>query len=156
MNTTISFRGRYFFLSNFHTAPVDYWSITFPTVEHAYQAGKTPDVLAKKEVARLSSPGLAKKWGRTVVLPENWYTFRVHLMAVLVMQKFVRHESLAIRLIETADTVLIEGNHWHDNFWGDCRCFRCVAIEGQNHLGQILMHVREYFDWYRPPPDYIQ
>ena len=37
---------------------------------------------------------------------------------------------------------LIEGNNWHDVFWGKCSCPRCNG-GGQNHLGKILMKVRE-------------
>ena len=41
------------------------------------------------------------------------------------------------------DATLIEGNHWHDNRWGDCTCERCSAKEGQNWLGKILMEIRD-------------
>jgi len=31
---------------------------------------------------------------------------------------------------------------WHDKFWGICICTKC-ANKGENHLGKILMEVRE-------------
>ena len=40
------------------------------------------------------------------------------------------------------DIMLIEGNYWHDNYWGNCLCPKCKEIEGQNQLGKILMKVR--------------
>ena len=63
-------------------------------------------------------------------------------MYFLVLLKFQSHEDLRNQLFATGDAELIEGNDWHDNYWGNCECPRCVSIEGQNHLGKILMRVR--------------
>ena len=41
------------------------------------------------------------------------------------------------KLLDTGDTELIEGNNWHDTFWGVCKG------KGQNNLGKILMEVRK-------------
>jgi hypothetical protein len=38
--------------------------------------------------------------------------------------------------------MLIEGNWWHDNFYGSCTCNKCVN-KGENNLGKILMKIRE-------------
>jgi hypothetical protein len=38
----------------------------------------------------------------------------------------------------TGNTELVEGNHWHDTFWG----VDATTGEGDNGLGQILMQVR--------------
>ena len=43
----------------------------------------------------------------------------------------------------TAPAPLLEGNYWHDNYWGDCKCKTCEKTEGQNKLGRILMIVRK-------------
>jgi predicted NAD-dependent protein-ADP-ribosyltransferase YbiA (DUF1768 family) len=53
-----------------------------------------------------------------------------------VREKF-KNEELAQLLIDTDDHELIEGNWWHDYFWGVCNG------KGENHLGKILMDVRE-------------
>jgi predicted NAD-dependent protein-ADP-ribosyltransferase YbiA (DUF1768 family) len=37
---------------------------------------------------------------------------------------------------------LVEGNTWHDPFWGDCHCGRCPA-DGENMLGGVLMELRD-------------
>jgi predicted NAD-dependent protein-ADP-ribosyltransferase YbiA (DUF1768 family) len=37
----------------------------------------------------------------------------------------------------TGDRKLVEGNYWHDTFWGVCNGV------GENYLGEILMHVRQ-------------
>jgi len=45
---------------------------------------------------------------------------------------------LKLRLLATGDETLQEGNRWNDRYWGVCRGV------GKNHLGNILMEVREY------------
>lgn len=52
------------------------------------------------------------------------------------------NENLEKKLLATGDTELIEGNYWHDNFWGQCYCSRCKYIIGHNHLGKLLVKIR--------------
>lgn len=40
-NRINSFSGSHAFLSNFESAPIFYDGLSYPTVEHAYQAAKT-------------------------------------------------------------------------------------------------------------------
>ena len=51
--------------------------------------------------------------------------------------RFSLNSELREKLIATGDKELIEGNHWNDRFWGVCRG------KGQNHLGKLLMELRE-------------
>ena len=46
------------------------------------------------------------------------------------------------RLLSTSNATLVEGNWWHDNFWGDCYCPKCKGIPGANTLGRLLMELR--------------
>jgi predicted NAD-dependent protein-ADP-ribosyltransferase YbiA (DUF1768 family) len=48
---------------------------------------------------------------------------------------------LAEKLLATGEEILVEGNTWHDNFWGRCSCRNCRG-KGVNHLGQLLMERR--------------
>ena len=45
----------------------------------------------------------------------------------------------------TGDKYLTEGNNWHDNYWGVCKCnsSKCLDKVGRNKLGKILMQIRE-------------
>jgi hypothetical protein len=54
-------------------------------------------------------------------------------------------KELRKKLLATGDATLIEGNYWHDNYWGVCTCENCVSngIVGRNRLGTLLMKVRE-------------
>ena len=41
--------------------------------------------------------------------------------------------------------MLIEGNYWHDNFWGICDCGKNETGVIHNALGVILYSIREEF-----------
>jgi predicted NAD-dependent protein-ADP-ribosyltransferase YbiA (DUF1768 family) len=63
-------------------------------------------------------------------------------MEDLVRQKFSLYPTLREKLLATGEEELVEGNYWHDNFWGACSCRKCEGREKHNHLGRILMKVR--------------
>lgn len=128
------FDDAYAFLSNFYSAPVTFEGTTFPTVEHAFQAAKTLDKTERLKVLTMT-PGQAKRFGRHVQLRSDWESIKVDIMTQLVRQKF-SHEPLCSKLLATGSEELVEGNWWHDTFWGVCNGV------GENHLGQILMQIR--------------
>ena len=47
------------------------------------------------------------------------------------------------KLKDTGSHYLEEGNTWHDNFWGNCHCDICKDFKGANHLGRLLMQLRD-------------
>lgn len=131
-----SFRGKYYFLSNFYETPVTFDGITYRNNEAAFQAQK---VLSKEEQTEFSNLNAseAKKLGRKVLLRKDWEDVKVLLMQEIVNAKFDQHPELAALLIDTGDEYLEEGNTWGDKIWGT------VDGKGQNLLGQILMKTRE-------------
>lgn len=131
-----NFIGPYFFLSNFYASPILYQNVLYPTVEHVYQAMKTKDKKRRYEISLLKTPGEAKKAGRSVELRKDWEDVKNKVMLRFVRSKF-EIESLRIKLLETGDSKLIEGNWWGDTYWGICKGV------GKNTLGKILMKVRE-------------
>lgn len=148
------FIGKYKSLSNFEPALVTYESMTYASVEHAFVASKSRDMKFRRQIASMSGKlaGQAKKWGRTVELRSDWEKVKLGIMQELLMEKFNPEKKVLHIpnphyevLKNTADELLVEGNYWHDNFWGDCRCDKCMKIEGKNHLGLLLMKVREYY-----------
>jgi ribA/ribD-fused uncharacterized protein len=134
-----SFRGEYAFLSNFYPCTVSYNERKYPSVEHAYQAAKSPyDAKYRTQILKVpaNQAGQAKALGQDVALRADWEDVRIDIMLDLVRQKF-RHSKLRNQLKSTGDAELIEGNYWFDTFWGVCNG------HGQNHLGKILMKVRD-------------
>jgi len=117
------------FLSSFWPATV----YGYPSVENAYQAAKTTDKALRQQFRKCAS-AQAKRLGRKLPLLDA-------VMETLVRRKF-EDVGLRANLVATGDEELVEGNNWHDNFWGDCSCGRCRMIAGENQLGKILMGVR--------------
>lgn len=115
---------------------IEYEEVNFPSVEHAYQAAKCQDYTMRWNVAMQPTPGWAKIWGRKVTLRPDWESIKLQVMLDLVRIKFAVPE-LRAKLLATGDAELIEGNYWGDRFWGVCKGV------GENHLGKILMQVRE-------------
>ena len=138
MNAPISsFSGEYRFLSNFWFVRIQYLGLTFLSIEHAYQAAKTPDVSSQRKIARAPTASEAKRLGRRVEIRYDWEKVKLNVMYELVKQKFnLPHIGLRGLLLSTGNRELIEGNHWDDTFWGVCNGV------GQNHLGKTLMKVR--------------
>lgn len=131
-----AFQGDYRFLSNFYHAPVYLDHELYPTVEHAYQAAKTDNPVQRAAIRRAKTPGIAKALGRKATLVSNWNTVKLEVMRSLLFQKFA-YEPMRSRLLATGNDELIEGNYWHDYYWGVCNG------KGQNHLGKLLMQIRE-------------
>ncbi len=134
--TIDSFRGEHDYLSNFYSCPVEYDGLTYQNTEAAFQAAKCVDRNEREKFVSLS-PGQAKKLGRKVDLREDWETVKIDVMRDVLKSKFSLNSELREKLIATGDVELIEGNHWNDRFWGVCRG------KGQNHLGKLLMELRE-------------
>lgn len=144
MQTICNFDDEYAFLSNFYPSKIPYditEGLYAPTVEHAFQALKTQSPEEELDILMARTPGLAKRLGRRCQMRSDWEQVKDATMKSLIIMKFTIPE-LRQKLLDTGDAILIEGNNWHDNYWGICGCDRCRG-NGQNKLGQILMQVRE-------------
>ena len=157
-----SFKGDWSFLSNFYPANVKLWIDErnvpyahdapfianieiYPSVEHAYQAAKFlgPRIRARFQWVTLSA-GQAKAMGYGLrdQVRADWKEVNMEIMHDLLVQKFT-YSILRRKLLATFQAELIEGNWWHDNFWGNCLCDDCADIPGLNHLGRLLMEIRK-------------
>lgn len=129
------FNGEYAFLSNFYECSVTYDGLTYPSSEAAYQAQKCENPEERKQFTTLT-PMWAKKLGRKINLRSDWESVKPFVMENIVFEKFLQHPELKEKLMATGDTELVEGNYWHDTYWGVCNG------KGDNRLGKILMIVR--------------
>jgi len=129
------FSGDWAFLSNLYLSPVEWNSFLFPSVENAFQAAKTSEAEAWKRLTALP-PDQAATFGQTVPLRPDWEEIKLTVMAELLAAKF-EIPALRRRLIATARRDLINQNWWGDRFWGR------VKDQGENHLGRLLMELRQ-------------
>lgn len=140
------------YMSNFYPSPVvlDNWQ--FPTVENAFQAAKTTDLVVRLDF-RDVGPGKAKRMGRKLLLRPGWEKVKDQVMLDLLRQKFA-DDPLKTTLLDTEDQHLIEFTTWHDTYWGVCLggCRKGWPPTkfvkphekgiGQNKLGLMLEQVR--------------
>lgn len=115
-----------------------YWS----TVEHYYQAQKfvgTSDAVIIPLIYNAETPELAASLGRdpTHQIRLDWEEVKTQVMREAVLKKFLTHTDIREILLTTGDNLIVE-NSPTDYFWG------CGAEKtGHNHLGKVLMSVRE-------------
>ena len=135
-----SFTDNHRFLSNFYPCVIAYDGITYPSNEHYYVAMKTTDPVLRKKISEVTTAGKVKRFGRDMEIRADWEDVRLQVMLYGLRQKF-SDPVLNKMLKDTGDAQLIEGNSWHDNFFGSCGCSSCGDV-GDNHLGRLLMQVR--------------
>ncbi|WP_392531138.1 NADAR family protein [Nostoc sp. C117] len=115
-----------------------YW----PTVEHYYQAQKfvgSTDAVIIPVIHAAATPEEAAALGRcgTRQLRQDWDLVKTQVMREAVLKKFLTHADIREVLLMTGNEMLVE-NSPNDYFWG------CGTNQtGQNHLGKILISVRE-------------
>jgi ribA/ribD-fused uncharacterized protein len=147
------FRGEYDWASNFYyKAPFrDSNNLTFKTSEHYFACCKTLDSWWSQRILHAGTAAAAKKLGQQCPVRPEWGTMRVWVMQQALLFKFSQNTDILVKLLNTNDTQMVEGNYWHDNFWGDCRCNnksgqhpKCLQ-PGLNKLGALLMNLRAYY-----------
>lgn len=121
--------------------PLIYQDISYSTPEHFFQAMKSTDLEYRKKVSLCQTPGAAKRLGRKAQLRYDWEDIKLAVMEDALRYKFKEGTTWHKKLMETEESI-VEWNNWHDNFWGDCICEMCKNITGQNHLGRLLMKIR--------------
>ncbi len=146
------FEGRFRFLSNFYPCKIEHKGIKYPSVEHYYVAMKVTEMQLidgvyytaadfRELISRIPNPADVKKVGQRIKVRKDWDEKKLDFMTWAVKEKF-KDETLAEMLLSTGEQDLIEGNWWHDKFWGICTCPKCNNT-GDNNLGNILMRIRD-------------
>eukprot|EP00271_Cylindrocystis_brebissonii_P013681 TRINITY_DN3379_c0_g1_i1.p1 TRINITY_DN3379_c0_g1~~TRINITY_DN3379_c0_g1_i1.p1 ORF type:complete len:283 (-),score=32.35 TRINITY_DN3379_c0_g1_i1:204-1052(-) len=125
--------------------------VTWPSVEHYYQAQKFAHSAKDDEVARAAiesilvaqSPEEAAGIGRRLerarpdLVTPDWPVKKLEVMEVALRAKFTFHASMRALLLSTQNATLVEASP-HDFFWGSGR-----TGGGKNHLGRLLMKIRD-------------
>ena len=107
---------------------------TFPSVENFYQAMKTENPFMWSDFAK-KSPKDAATFGCTIQRRVNWEDIKQDVMKSANEAKF-RIPFFASQLMSTGNVALVNGVGDTGRYWGT------VEGEGNNHLGVILMKIR--------------
>ena len=138
------------FLSNFYKCNLTFREISYTCLEQAYQCTKAllNDRSAFDEIYEATSQAEMKRLGKLIQTNDNWEKHKLQIMEDLLYCKFEQNKQLYYSLLNTRPMLLIEATL--DNFWGAGCKFGSIALEegcweGQNHLGRLLIRIRDYF-----------
>lgn len=128
--------------SNFSPHGIHLRGTDWSTVEHYYQAQKfmgTADAALTPLIYAAQTPDEAAALGRdrTRQVRTDWEQVKTQVMREAVLKKFLTYTDIQVILISTDNELIVE-NSPIDYYWG------CGENEtGHNHLGKILMSVRQ-------------
>lgn len=144
------FRGEHRWLSNFWIIPggITYRGMHAATTEHLYQASKCLRLEDAQWILASKDAGTAKRRGGQIALIDdgihlrpNWDAEKIQIMGQLTRLKY-KEPGLRAQLLDLRGALIVEGNHWGDEFFGTCyggkKCGKHTP-RGQNWLGRILM-----------------
>ncbi len=140
MNKIVAFRDEHRWLSNMVECEIKYGDLIFKSTEAFYQAMKTKDKNVRVLFTGYDGP-TSKKEGRKLSLRDDWELVKDDVMEFALSKKFSK-EPFKSLLLSTGDVDIIEGNYWHDNYFGSCTCAKC-GNKGLNKLGKMIMAIRE-------------
>ena len=124
--------GNISWMRNDYRKDITVGGITYPTLEHAYQASKTKDRNIKLQIADTNSVSEARKIGRNIKQSAGFD--REAIMTALQRLKYT-DKDLGEMLANTGtDPIVMEGYH---EFWGTGE-----DGNGQDVMGAILMSIR--------------
>lgn len=128
--------------SNFYPSKITIDGTEWLTVEHYFQAMKSTSESDRENVRVASTPGQAKKLGRSLPLREDWEQVKTEIMLKGLRAKFKQHHPFRETLLKSGDRLIYEDSPY-DRVWGT-GVLKSVG-KGQNLLGQALMKVRAEF-----------
>lgn len=131
------FDGKYEFLSPAYPATFQWHGIMWPNAETAFQAASCRDESRMEEFVGLSAQK-ARNRAAKIGLKEGWDSMQVTAMEEIQHAKFEQNPELLQKLKATGNAVLVYGGK-ANTFWGK----NLYMDKGENHLGQILMKIRE-------------
>ena len=128
MTKAIELTGKYKALTNSYPSMIVVEGISYPTLEHAFQAAKLTDTETKVLISKAKLTDIPNIVEQGFTRP-NWQEIRLATMYQLMKLKFESNPTLASLLQNTGDRRLVFEN----------RNLRAVR---RDKLGTILMKVR--------------
>jgi ribA/ribD-fused uncharacterized protein len=131
--------------SNLFPCPIEFEGRTYPTSEHAYQAGKARKRAVREWILNAPTPALAAMAAHGLfvwdVVPD-WAQIKFDRMRGVLRAKFDQHPDLRELLLSTGNARLVEAgtvNNAVNRLWGE------VNGKGENMLGVMLMELRAFY-----------
>lgn len=137
----IQFKDKYAFLDNCFLTDISYEGLIYPSAESAFQASKLIDNKERMPFTAYKQDKVKQK-GYYIEPYHGWETKRLEIMEQILREKFRQHSDLYEKLLQTRGYKLIAGNKKREKYWG----VNLITWEGDNHLGQILMKLRNEFE----------
>ena len=113
----------------------------YQSTENYYQSQKMTNEKDRLYIAGLG-PQESKVKARTLPIREDWDTYKFYAMRIALDTKF-KLPKWNKKLLATGNDKIIEWNNWNDKVWG-------VSVKdnlGENHLGMMLMDIRESYKY---------
>ncbi len=129
--------------SNLYRRAMVFEGETFPTSEHAYQAGKARKPEVRAWLMQAPTPALLAMAAHGLYywdVAPGWSTTKFDRMRGVLRAKFRQHDDLRELLLATGDARLVEAatvDNEVNRVWGE------VNGVGRNMLGVLLMEVRD-------------
>ena len=129
--------------SNLFRRTIEFEGESYPTSEHAYQAGKARKPEVKQWLMAAPSPALLAMAAHGLYywdVSPGWSQNKFDRMRGVLHTKFTQHADLRELLLSTGSVRLVETatvDNEVNRLWGE------VNGEGRNMLGELLMELRE-------------
>jgi ribA/ribD-fused uncharacterized protein len=129
--------------SNLFRRPIVFDGATFPTAEHAYQAGKARRPEVREWLMAAPSPALLAMAAHGLYqwdITPSWSTIKFDRMRAVLHAKFTQHSDFRNLLVSTGSAHLVESatvDNPVNRLWGE------VNGVGKNMLGVLLMELRK-------------
>jgi ribA/ribD-fused uncharacterized protein len=128
--------------SNLYRRQVVFEGETYPTSEHAYQAGKARKPEVRTWLMSAPTPSLLAMAAHGLYywdIAPGWSRIKFDRMRGVLSAKFTQHSDLRSLLLSTGDARLVESatvDNEVNRLWGE------VNGQGRNMLGELLMELR--------------
>ena len=148
------FKGQYEFLDPAYYCLAEYDGELYNSAEAAFLAAQFDSAYFRSMFRNPVLPmWRARQLAKKLKQRHDWTpALSLKVMRQITLDKFRRSPNLRSLLLATRDELIVAENNWHEQFWGCCTCntqpgkygrrFSC-SVPGRNHLGEILMSVRD-------------
>ena len=149
-----SFKGKYAFLDLAFLCVVTNDHTLYNSAEAAFLASQYDASYFRSMFRDTALPiWRARELAKRLQKRRDWTPeLSLELMRQITLDKFSRSPNLRSLLLATRHELIVAENNWHEQFWGRCICNTrpgkygkkdACLVPGSNHLGIILMSVRD-------------